>query len=325
MFYRVIQKNTLLPFVLLPFFLVLAWGKLLFFTEGDAISHDMAMPLFDMLNEKIKGHTLIASLITLFMAFWVMFGLNRFNSRYVLLKKQSMITGILYLIIVSGYTYIQQLHPVWFFVPLMVIAIDKLFKGASVKEASVHVFNATFLVTLGSLFYGKAIYFVPMVWMIMILLNIFTLRNFLASLLGLITPLAITFGVYLVINQQKEVINLFIENLLTPSSFFNHTIYSKVYNGIIVAFILFSTIVLLSKINQMKILTRKLNRVFVWIVIYALLLAATPFFSMEIIPVIALGAAYLLAHYFESLKKAFWQELIFTILIGVTVALQLLM
>jgi len=322
MFYRVVQKNTLLPFVLLPFFMVLAWGKTLFFVKSALILHDSSMPLYEIATSYIAGHSIFYGLTTLLMAFLVMFGLNRFNVKYVLLKKQSMIPGIAYLILVSGYTYIQQLHPVWFFVPFLVWAIDKLFNMTNQKEPALSAFNATLLVTVGSLFYGKGFYFIPTIWIVMILLNVLSFRTFIASLLGLIVPCALTFGIYMLLNRHHEIIDTTLESLLTPAPFFVHNLYSKIYNGIMIGVIIISSIVLLGKLNKMKIVTRKLNRVFIWMVIYALLLAITPFFSMEIIPIIAIGTAYLIAQYFEAVKSTFWQEAWFTLLIVITTAMQ---
>ncbi|MFT3737450.1 MAG: hypothetical protein QM786_01710 [Breznakibacter sp.] len=322
MIYRLINKSTLLPFVLLPFVMVALWGKTLFLSDVAYTSHDLPMPFCDLLEPYMSNRPLTAGLVSLFIAFLVMVGLNRFNSRFTLLKRQSLVAGYVYLIFVSGFIAVQQLHPVWFFAPLFLLAIDQVVISASLKDSAVTSFNAAFLVTTGALFYGKALYFIPLVWWAMALMNVMRFRSFLASLLGIIVPVILTWGVYFLLGKEKALVNTAIENILSPVAFYDQSGLSNFYTGFLAFYILASIVVVMGKISTMKILNRKIYRVFIAIVTYGIVLAATPFFSMEIIPLIGIGASILLARFYEAVKPGIWSESIFALYVFFTLLLQ---
>lgn len=322
MIYKLINKNNLLPFVLLPFVMVGMWGKTLFLSDISYASSELPMPFCEFLEPYMSNRPLVTALVSLFIAFLVMVGLNRFNSRFSLLKRQSLVAGYVYLVFVSGFGTVQQLHPVWFFAPLLLLAIDQLISSASKRDSSVHAFNAAFLVALGALFYAKAVYFIPLVWWVMALMNVMNFRSFLASLMGVLLPALLAFGVYFLLGREMALVHTAVENILGPVAFYDQSVLSNIYIGLLVVYILVSIVVVVGKINTMKILNRKIYRVFIAVVTYGIVLAATPFFSIEIIPLIGLGAAMLLARFFEALRTGLWSESIFSLYVLFTLLVQ---
>ena len=88
--------------------------------------------------------------------------------------------------------------------------------------------------------------------------------------------------------------------------------------------------VILSLINvarQMptfKILTRKYYRVFNWLVILSLLAAMTPFYSIEMIPVISIGSSIVIAYFLDTTRRVYLKEIYFLLLIVITILAQIL-
>ena len=322
MFFGVVKKNTLAPFALLPLLMLLFWGKTLFAPSIDYICPDAPMPLCELAYNLFGGNKVLCSIMILFLLFLSIFGLNRINTKYQLLKRQSILPGLMFLIFVSGYTVVQQMLDVWFFIPFVVFAVDRMLGAVAKRETSVDVFNTIFLVSTGSLFFGKGIYFIPLFIWVMAVLNIISFRNILASILGLLLPYLLAFGVYFFNDRESIFFRNLHENIVSPVAYFDHTIYTKIYNGLMIFFIFIGILVMIRMLNTLKIITRKYLRVFIWIVIYGIILAATPFYSMEIVPVIGIGASMIIANYLESLRSKFWQEVIFTCFMAVTLALQ---
>lgn len=311
MFYRVLHRNSLLPIVLLPFLLVLFFGRLLFDGSTNSLNSELAMPLFELVELLVQGHPVVASIISLALAFFLMFSVNRMNTRFMLLKRQSVLPGLVYLIFISGYVSVQELHPVWFFSLLFAIALIFLFDTATKNESSGAIFNASFFVSTGVLFFGKGVYVIPLFWMMMVVLNLMKFRYFMASLLGLVLPFFLTFGVYYLMGQEQQLIVTLSENFFSHSPFFQHNWLSKTYNGFLVLLNLTGIVMMAGMLNNLKIITRKYHRVFIWMVVYLIFLAATPFFSMEIIPLLGIGSAYVLTNLFDSVKNHLWQEVWF--------------
>ena len=88
-------------------------------------------------------------------------------------------------------------------------------------------------------------------------------------------------------------------------------------------------LVILSLINiarQMptfKILTRKHYRVFNWLVIMSLLAAMTPFYSVEMIPVISIGSAIVIAYFLDVIRRNYLKEIFFSAIILMTILAQI--
>ncbi|MBN2743150.1 MAG: hypothetical protein JXR39_04585 [Marinilabiliaceae bacterium] len=323
MLFRVFHKNTLVPFALLPFLMGLLWAKALLGEPQVAVPFEVPMPLTELLWGYINPQSKLLPLISLFLAFLTVYALNRLNTKYVLLRRQSVLPGVVFLVFVSGYTVVQALNPVWFFTPLFAWALHKLFQGGSKSDASVEVFNMMFLVSVGSLFFARGLYWVPLLWCGMIVVNIMSLRNFLASFIGLVLPYLLTFGAYFYMDRHLELVEVLFENLLSPAPVFTHNGFSKFYNGVMVLLILLGLLATIRQSSSFKILTRRYYRVMLWLVVYAVFLAATPFFSMELIPVLGVSVTIILSNYFEALKPGLWQNLFFYIFIGMTFLAQL--
>jgi hypothetical protein len=72
-----------------------------------------------------------------------------------------------------------------------------------------------------------------------------------------------------------------------------------------------------------KILTRKHYRIFNWLVILSLLAAMTPFYSIEMIPVISIGSSIVTAYFLDTTQRVFLKELYFTLLVAITILAQI--
>lgn len=323
MLFRVFHKNTLVPFALLPFLMMLLWAKVLFGEPSTLMGYEIPMPLSELVGQMINTQSNLLPLISLFMAFLSVYALNRLNTKYALLKRQSVLPGVVFLIFVSGYTQVQELHAVWFFAPFLAWAIHKLFESATKSESSVEIFNMMVLLSIGSLFFARGLYLVPMLWWGMIIVNVMSLRNFFASFIGLVTPYVLAFGFYFFIGRQTELLDAIVENLLSPVAVFEHNTFSKFYNGVIVLLIFLALLAALRQSTTFKILTRKYYRVLVWLVSYCIFLAATPFFSMELIPIIGICSSIILCNFFETLKSGFWQNFFFYFFIAITLLAQI--
>jgi hypothetical protein len=324
MFYRLVNKNSLLPFVLLPFMVILLWGKTLFFAETPIIgSSDGEMPLYALISPFINGNRLTASLVGLFIAFLVSIGLNRFNANFLLLKKQTVAAGYLFLIAVSAFTDVQIFQPIWIFLLFFTLATYRLFLAPMKKDATVELFDAAFLVSTSALFFPKALFFIPLLFWVAGLFNLMSFRGFCALLVGIVLPLLIALAISFLLGQANDLIFAAKENLLNTAASYNHSWLSYSYLGLMVGYILLSLVMVIGRLNTMKILNRKYFRAFMAITLYGIMLASTPFFSIEVFPIIAFGAAYLLAQFLDTFKSSFWVEVTFGVMVLMTLMVQL--
>ncbi len=318
MLYRSFKDNTFVGLLLVPIIILLLWGNALL-ANGETAGHEVFMPFYEFLVSLIGNHPLTGKFLTLFIAFVIHFGVNRFNARFSLISGHTLIPGISFLIFVSGYSQVQNIQPIWIFLPFLLLALGILFYSSSKKEHSSTIFNASFLVSLGAVFYSKGLFFMPFMWWAMILLNIFSLRYWLASMLGMILPFIFLASGYYLGGSFDLLFSNFIETFISPVAFYEHNMFTNLYNALLLVILFGGVLIAIQRLNSIKIITRKYYRVIIMLVIYSIGLMITPFFSMELIPVVGIGAAFLITILFENVKKTNTREILFFLFLLITI------
>jgi len=136
------------------------------------------------------------------------------------------------------------------------------------------------------------------------------------TLLGLITPYLITFGLYYVIgNDLDELLTLIYNNLFSSSqgySFSRLTILILIFEAII-SVISIGYIIMLQ--NTKKIKSRKTFSLLIWIFVIALAVyLVVPSASVEIIWILGIPVSYFFSHHFIYGKRKIVSEIFFTTL-----------
>jgi len=325
MLFRTANRNNIIALALMPLLLIGFWANSLVFDQSPSFPYDQTpMPLWDLMIGVLKSNHLLASTISLLIALIVMFSVNRIANRHTLFSGQTALPGFLYMLFVSGYLMAQKLHPVWFFTPLLMLSIERLFAAYGERKPMTWCFEASFWLSLGTIFYAKGIYFMIFIWMVMFILRQMTLKAFIASLLGLILPYLFAFGYYFWFDQSREFIDIMFENFVSPLAFFEHTVYSQIYNGIVVFLIFISILGVVRILPAVKIVTRKHYRIFIWLIILCVVAAITPYYSLEVIPIWAIGASIIVGRFLSVIRRPFLQELFFYLIFIFTIAAQFL-
>ncbi len=76
--------------------------------------------------------------------------------------------------------------------------------------------------------------------------------------------------------------------------------------------------------SVIKIISRKYYRILIWLIVLCVLAVLTPLFSLELIPVLAFGCAVMTARFLKSIRIAWLQEVVFGLLLVLTLAAQFL-
>jgi len=325
MFFKTVNRNSIIALALMPLVLIGFWANSLIFDQSPSFPYDQTpMPLWDLAIGVLKSNHLLASIISMLIALLVMFSVNRISNRFTLFNGQTALPGFLYMFFVSGYLMTQKLHPVWFFTPLLMLSIERLFSAYNERKPMTWCFEASFWLSLGTLFYAKGIYFIAFLWVIMFILRQMSFRAFIASILGVFLPYAFTIGYYFWFDQSATFIDLMFENFASPLAFFEHSIYSQVYNGLVAFLVFISILGVVRILPAVKIITRKHYRVFIWLIVLCVVAAITPYFSLELMPIWAIGASIIVGRFLSVIRRPFIQELFFTLILIITIAAQFL-
>ncbi len=326
MLLRKVHNIDITAYFLVPLFLIAFWVKSLQHVYIPELYGDVTpMPLWGVALSVIKGNRFIASFIVMSLALMGAMGVNRFTNRYKLIPRQTLLPGVIYILLVSGFTAVQYIQPVWFFVPLLLLAIEKLFNAHGMHKPMVRCFDAGFWFSVGTLFFAKGMILYVFLLMTMFILRVSSLRTILASLFGIILPYLFAFVYYLVVDEVGVFLDILRVNFVSPVAFFSRSVYSELYIGIIIVLVILSLVNVARQMPTFKILTRKHYRIFNWLVILSLLISMTPFYSIEMIPVISIGSSIVIAYFLDTTQRVYLKELYFALLIVVTILAQIYM
>jgi len=148
------------------------------------------------------------------------------------------------------------------------------------------------------------------------LLRTGNLKEIIISILGLLTPYLITFGLYYVIGKDiRALLKLFGDNLFSKAIFYPFpriTIAALLFVG---GLILISTVQVIKKMGTKKIKARKTFSLMIWIFLISMIVyLVLPSASVEIVWIASIPVSYFLTHYFIFVKKKLVPEILFSLL-----------
>lgn len=327
MLFKSLHNNTISAMVLGPFLVLALWMRYFFVDITHITTLDNpSMPLWDILVDPYLGYSrFTAALASFVLVLLTGLSVNRMVVRYGMLKQQSMMVLILYALLSSAFLSVQKLSPVWFFVFFFILGLERIFSGVQKRNATAHCFDAAFLLGIGSLFYAKGVFFFPLLLIAIGVLRLANFRSVLASVLGLVFPLVLNFAWYFYWNKGFVFFESLSENLVANPGQYNHDVFSRIYMGLIIFITGVSILATVRKMGSQKVIVRRYHRVFIWAILFSAAAVLTPFFSVEMLPLAAIGASVTITNWLESVSRKMVKDVFFLLIIIATVIGQLVL
>jgi hypothetical protein len=161
-------------------------------------------------------------------------------------------------------------------------------------------------IALASLFYFPAIFFFFIIWIALILLRSFNLREWFVPVLGVLFPYLFVFAYYFMADQHSvhDLLMRIESSLFHPTTITHYNLSYYIFYGFLGVLVIISSFSLLGKLSGRKIYIRKFFEIFWWIFLFTLLLF---FFDegvyMEMIYFAAIPLTFLLSDYFNSTRS----------------------
>ncbi len=326
MLFKTLHKNSLTVFLLTPLLVLGLWLRffvidIVHFTALD----NPSMPIWDSLIVPYLGSSVFtAGISTYLLALLTGWSLNRIVSKYALTHQQSMLPLLMFGLLTAPFLTIQKLNPVWFFSLFLILAIERLLAGVNKRNPTTVCFDSGFLVGIGSLIFAKGIFFFPVILIGMGLLRLLTFRNLTASILGLSFPFILSFGWFFMFDKGLWFLSELNENLVTNPGQYNYNMYSLSYMIFMVVILGSSIINIFRYMPLQKIIVRRYLRVFIWIIFLTGAAVLSPFFSIETMPIAALGSSVAITFWLDRMRIEWIREAIFILIISLCLAGQFL-
>jgi len=284
---------------------------LLFYRWIGAIFHDL--PILSV----ITGFLLLLLMGTL---------LVRLNTTYFFINQRTYLPALFFLLGSSIFVSLQRVNPVIVASLFLMIAIDRMFGTYKNSKTSFQYYDAGILIGLGSLFYVNLIFYLPVLWIGLIILRPFVWREWLITIFGFLTPVILTIAIhYLIKGEIMNLLSNFQECLIEPYQFGGFDLSHLLFFSFLGLLILVFSLHMIRAISGKKISSRKFLKIMLWIFILTLIIYfIVPSASVELIFILLIPLSYLFTHFFVSIRSVWVGDILFVLFLASIVVVQVL-
>ncbi|MFP4556205.1 MAG: DUF6427 family protein [Bacteroidales bacterium] len=304
---------------------ILSWLKS--FISGEHLRFyfdDTPMPLYGLVTQLLGESILVQRLVAFSVLMLCAILLIQINTKHILIKYRTYLPPLFFVLLSSSFLPLQRLTPALFAAVFLIISIDYILSAYSSKKPLDNFFKASFFIAVASLFYFAASFYILLVFISLIILRPPSIRDWLVSILGFITPwLFLVFYHYFFNDDIAYLANLLdmVSEPIGISRFYGvlFTIFYSFSGLLLIITLLF----LIGSLTTQKISIRKYYSIFIWfLVISAGVAFLSPFSSIEITYLAAIPSAFIFSNFFTFSSSRLWTEILFSILIIIAVLMQ---
>ena len=275
------------------------------------------VPLYSLLYDWLPGIPVIAVILGFLLTAASAYLFNAILTDNDILVKNSSLGGFIYIAIASYYPDFLTLHPVGITLFILLLILRALFASYKRNEFLDLTYAAGFLLAIGSFFYQPFLLFVFLLPVSLILFRSSDWRAYISMALGLLTPYLFLAVFYFWFDRLIQEAFRLVDSF-TPGFRFEY-ISNPVYLALTSLFSLLVMAGLVARWGRFKEKTIEIRSKAYqlnWLVLFTL--ASAPFASATVsfhFLLMVIPLSMLLSAYFLRLRRSFWQELAFLVLL----------
>ena len=317
MFLKFLQGGRPVQILVLLVFAVLFWLKYLILPQPVQMSFEESpMPLFQLVSRLLEGQEFLSKAIALSLLVINALLLSRLNMKFIVLKSRTYLPSFIFLLVASSFLPLQCLNPVVFTSIFMLFAIEAIMGTFKKEGLAYEYFLASFLVSMGSLFYARGAYLMIIIWIGLSLFRNIRWREWIFTIIGFLLPYLFLFSWYYMTGQElfprwQEMII----NFLPDHDFSHFNRYYVLFYAFLALLILLASRKMISNYQSLKIYVRKFYRLYFWIFAVTLIVYFSLYSrSVELVYFSGFAIAYILSYYFFNLRSKLIGEILFGLL-----------
>jgi len=316
----IFKSNKPVVLITLPFVAVAMW--VFAFINPVPLVAENTMPFYSLFARWLGEIGLVANFLAILLLVIQSIMLNDTVTKSQILNRNNYLPSLLYLVLMSSCPSLLTLHPVLFANFFLIIAIGRMLTIYRQENVFSQVFDTGFLIAIASLFYFPVILLFPFVWISLIILRPFLWREWVIPLM--VVPYLFV-GVYFF--WLDELDSFWNESIVAPiidrtyNLVISESFYFLIGMSLIILFLSFRKLSEGLSLNTIR--ARKLLTVLAWFFVFSLISVLTaPSFSINYFVLIAIPLSIYTTSYFLSARSRLWPEVIFFLLIGSIVFVQ---
>jgi len=273
--------------------------------------------LVSNLNGYFSNHLVLSNIVSLLITALNAFLIGQLNNKFTIIRTRSFLPVLFFVLLMASWHETHTLvisHIALLFILLALFAIFGVYRN---RNASEQTFLSCFLIAVASIFIEPLLLYIPLIWVGLILFNSMSFRNFLASIIGVLTPWILFAALKFYYQPDFEWIKSIGNSFEIGIPVLGRPLNEMVYMAILFILSAIGLVGLSTNLNQDSMQTRSLINFNTWMLFLSFgysMIFVRQFFVF--LPFVGVGLSILLAHPL-TLKKANFYGIIFVIFIAV--------
>jgi len=313
-----LKSNHSIVIILILFFGTALWGFTLLEPVPISLQVVNEMPFYSLVFKLFSTNKYLCIIFPFVLAITQGFLLVGFNKKFILINNRTFLPAFFYIIISGSMILVQHLSPALIGGFFLFFAIDFIFRTYRLEYASNEIYLSGFFIALAGLVWIPFLYFLVLLFISLIILRTFNIREWIVALLGFLTPLFFLFVFYFVFMPEQNnslLLNFVFAELTQVEKFVQPDYPYYIFLSFLLILIIISSIKLIGNYQSKKIKTRKYFEINWWyFLIGVLVFSVFKRGSIEIIYIVSIPVSFLFTEYFYSVRnKTFLNIILFCI------------
>ena len=301
----------------------------LFFSNSivqNNVSYNNPMPLFGALEHLLGSKIWISNIAAVAICAALAFLITSLNTTHLFIEERTFVPALIFILFTALLPQYQALNPALPASLFLIFSIKRMLESYRKQGVAYNFFDAGILIGTGSLFYANLIWFGALIFIGIAIFRSINVKEIAVSILGLIIPYTIMFGLYYLLDYGlNELFLLIYDNLFSEVASFSFsklTIVALIFISAI-SFTSFVHILMLQKAKKIK--SRKTLWFLTWMFFITIgVYFFSPSASCEIFWILGISLSYFIANYLIFSKKKILSEVFFSLFFLIILLIQVI-
>ena len=320
---RLFKNNRTGGIVLLVLLAILT--SLISFIHPQPTQEWQGMPMYELIFGELYRFPGLSVCIAILFHLLIALILIRLNTRFSLIEERTYMPALFYLIIATVFPSTHAVNPLQIGGLFYLLSFIQIVNAHDDRPDTYRVFNAFLLFFLGTFFYAKLIWFLPILWVVLFSVRPATGREWLYSIVAGCFAMISLFVYYWVFRDAGWMFPELLRNQLQfTGSWEGMPVSNYVFIAYIFLMVIIASISILKRYQVKKIIIRNIYRVLLYMFLFSFVFYfLLSRYEKASIYFTAIPLSFLLANYFHQKRYLVIREILIWILLGLAVMVQI--
>lgn len=323
MFLRLFNSKSVYSVILIPIVAILFWMEPLRNPVAFVVNPgEGMMPLFIYISNFFSGSLFFPVFSGFILVLLNGLILSMLSYEFQFLQHRTFLPGIIYVSTVSSFPSLQTFHAAFPATLFVLLAVYFVFSTYHRKNEISSTFNASFLLSIGALFYLPVVTLFPLIWIsIFVLQKSDNWRLLVIPLIGITLPWFLLWSFLFVSGSDQAIVTTIVQGIKMTNNQFISNPGFLIISSFIFVLSAFGSITLINSVSIRKMSTRKYFIILYWMLGLSLpSVFIFPSTGLGVIAILTVTVSFLIAHFFLAGRRGFWREFLFILFFATLVA-----